>query len=116
MSAPGVDHADVQGLVRFGYRSMTEASYVLARVRSAPAARAWLRSARVTSAVTQDPRPQTALQVAFTAAGLDALGVPAPVLAAFSPEFLGGMAESSRTRRLGDVGNSAPECWEWGNA
>ena len=116
MSAPRVDYADVQGLVRFGYRSMKEASYVLVRVKSAAAARSWLRSVRVTSAVTQEPPPQTALHVAFTAAGLDALGIPAPVRAAFSAEFLGGMTDPSRTRRLGDVGSNAPEHWEWGGA
>jgi hypothetical protein len=44
------DYADVQGLVRFGYRKMTKASYALLRVKDAVAARAWLRSAPVTSA------------------------------------------------------------------
>src|SRR5262249_55594392 len=111
-----VEYADVQGLVRFGYRVMKEASYVLARVKNAAAARAWLGSVRVTSAVTQNPPPQTALHIAFTAPGLDALGVPARALAAFSPEFLGGMTEPSRARRLGDVGSNASEQWEWGSA
>jgi len=115
VTAGRIDYADVQGLVRFGYRLMTEASYVLARVKSAGAARAWLRSARVTSAVVQAPPPPTALQIAFTSSGLDALGVPRPVLDAFSPEFLGGMTETSRARRLGDVDANAPESWEWGS-
>ena len=77
---------------------------MLARVRNVDAARAWLRSAPVTTAVTLQPPPVTALQVAFTAAGLEALGVPAAVRAGFSPEFLGGMDDPSRARRLGDVG------------
>jgi len=115
MTASRIDYADVQGLVRFGYRRMTEASYWLVRVKNAPAARSWLRSARVTSAVTLDPPPQTALHIAFTSSGLDALGIPAPVLAAFSPEFLGGMTEASRARRLGDINANAPEHWEWGS-
>ena len=50
-----VDYADVQGLVRFGYRRMTEASYALLRVKDPAAARAWLRSAPVTSAVDVEP-------------------------------------------------------------
>src|SRR5690349_5729465 len=59
MSATAVDYSDVQGLVRFGYRKMTQAAYVLVRVKSASAARAWLRSAPVTSAVTMNPPPPT---------------------------------------------------------
>ena len=35
-----VDYADVQGLVRFGYKRMTKASYALVRVKDAAAARA----------------------------------------------------------------------------
>ncbi len=109
-----VDLADVQGLVRFGYGKLTQAAYVLARVRNPVAARAWLRSAPVTSAVTMTPPPSTALQVAFTAPGLEALGVPASVVTGFSAEFLAGMAAENRARRLGDVGNNAPAGWEWG--
>ena len=112
---PGeVDFSDVQGLVRFGYSKMKEASYVHLRIRDRTAARAWLRSAPITSAATQAPPPSTAMQVAFTAAGLEALGVPPSILASFSSEFLAGMAEESRARRLGDVGKNAPSEWEWG--
>ena len=114
MTAGPIDYSDVQGLVRFGYKRMTEASYVLARVKDAAAARSWLGSAPVTNAATQDSPPPTALHVAFTPVGLDRFGVPAAVLAAFSPEFLGGMTEDNRSRRLGDVGSNAPDHWEWG--
>jgi deferrochelatase/peroxidase EfeB len=112
----GVDFGDVQGLVRFGHGRMKSASYALLRVRSREAARAWLASAPVTSATATTPPPSTAVQIAFTADGLEALGVPKAVRAAFSPEFLGGMAEESRSRRLGDVGENAPSRWEWGFA
>jgi deferrochelatase/peroxidase EfeB len=114
MTASPIDYADVQGLVRFGYKRMTEASYVLARVKDVAAARSWLGSAPVTNAATRDSPPPTALHVAFTSSGLDTFGVPAAVLAAFSPDFLGGMTEASRSRRLGDIGSNAPEHWEWG--
>ena len=109
-----VDLNDVQGIVRFGYGKMTEASYALLRIRDAAAARAWLRAAPVTSAVTMDPPPTVALQVAFTAGGLAELGLPSSVIDAFSPEFITGMTEESRTRRLGDVGTNAPAQWAWG--
>jgi deferrochelatase/peroxidase EfeB len=111
-----VELDDVQGLVRFGYGSLTEAVYVLARVRNVDAARAWLQSAPVTTAATLSPPPATALQIAFTAPGLEALEVPAAVRAGFSSEFLVGMDEASRARRLGDVESNAPERWDWGYA
>src|SRR6266567_553409 len=114
MTRADVDYSDVQGLVRFGYGKMTEAVYILVRVKNSAAARSWLRSAPITTAATLAPPPSTALQVAFTAAGLTALGVPASVLAGFSAEFLAGMTEENRSRRLGDVGSNAPSRWDWG--
>ncbi|MGA8481654.1 MAG: hypothetical protein WB696_27115 [Chthoniobacterales bacterium] len=116
MTQSEVDYSDVQGLVRFGYKLMKEASYVLLRVKNVAAARSWLRTASVTSAIAVSPPPSTAMQVAFTAAGLKALGVLDPVLAGFSSEFLAGMTEESRSRRLGDVESNAPEQWDWGNS
>src|SRR5271165_7543562 len=90
------DYADVQGLLRFGYKKMTKASYSLLRVKDVVAARVWLRSAPVTSAVEMNPPRTTALHVAFTAAGLGALGVSESVIAQFSHEFRAGMAQESR--------------------
>ena len=109
-----VDYADVQGIVRFGYGKMTEAAYVLANVKNASAARAWLRSAPIANAVALPAAPPTALQVAFTAAGLAALGVSRTVIAGFSREFLDGMTEANRLRRSGDIGANAPAGWDWG--
>ena len=114
MNQTKVDYGDVQGLVRFGYGKMTQASYCLLRVKDAAAARRWLRAAPVSSAATMDPPPSTALQIAFTARGLKAIGVPPSVMAGFSADFLAGMTEESRARRLGDVDSNAPEQWEWG--
>jgi deferrochelatase/peroxidase EfeB len=109
-----VDYRDVQGLVRFGYGRMKEASYVLARVKSVEAAQAWLLSAPIKTAATIQPPPPTAIQVAFTAPGLEVLGVPTAVLAGFSHEFRTGMTEESRARRLGDEEANAPSRWDWG--
>jgi Dyp-type peroxidase family len=49
--------------------------------------------------------------VAFTYAGLAALGVPQSTLDTFPVEFREGMAR--RAGELGDVGPSSPEHWEW---
>ena len=110
-----VDYADVQGLVRFGYGHMTSASYVLVRVKNANAAKAWLRSAPVTTAVAQKPPPNAAMNIAVTAPGLRALGVSESIIAGFSHEFRGGMGQESRARQLGDVGKNAPSNWAWGS-
>jgi deferrochelatase/peroxidase EfeB len=111
-----VELGDVQGLVRFGHRHLTEACFLLLRVKDPAAARAWLAQAPVTSAVTVDPLPDTALHVAFTAEGLHALDVPPELLEAFSAEFVAGMAsDAARARRLGDVGASDPSGWRWGS-
>ncbi len=109
------DLADIQGLLRFGFKHHTEAVFLLLRVKDTAAARRWLAQAQVTSAVSLDPVPGTALQVALTRAGMSALGVGAEVVGGFSEEFLEGMAgDSNRTRRLGDVAANAPVHWDWG--
>ena len=108
---------DVQGLMRFGYKHQKQACFLLMRVKQRDAARAWLASAAVTSAIAADPPPETALQVAITSAGLRALGVAADIVAGFSPEFVAGMnSDASRARRLGDVGANDPSRWRWGAA
>ncbi|MGA8272943.1 MAG: hypothetical protein WB919_15380 [Candidatus Sulfotelmatobacter sp.] len=112
-----VNHGDIQGLVRFAYAHMTEACYLLVRIRSVSAARAWLKNAPVTSAIKLEPRPRTALQLAFTQQGLESLNVPRSVIAGFSTEFLSGMAgNEDRSRRLGDIEANSPSSWRWGNA
>jgi len=112
-----IDPTDVQGLVRFGYKGMTEACYLLVRVRDAAAARAWCAVAPVATAELHTNPPEVAMQVGFTYAGLQALGLAPAALAGFSAEFQSGMAgEENRSRRLGDLGPSAPETWLWGNS
>ena len=111
-----VDYDDIQGLVRFAFGKMDGACFYLVRIKDVNAARSWLANAHVTSARTLEPPPETALQVAFTADGLKALGIPDDVILGFAPEFIAGMTEESRSRRLGDVGENAAIKWRWGHA
>ena len=60
MNSYAVDYSDVQGLLRFGYAALTEASFLLLRIRDARDASAWLASAPVTNAVKLDKAPPTA--------------------------------------------------------
>ncbi len=113
MSSP--DYSDVQGLALYGYGKLVEASYLLLRIRDAAAARAWIAAAPISTAEYRQTAPETALQIGFTPAGLRASGLAESIIAGFSPEFVNGMAgEASRSRRLGDTGNSDPAHWLWG--
>ena len=115
MSPDPINFGDVQGLVRFGYRRLTEASFLLMTIKDAEAARRWLRNAPVADAIERDAAPLTALQVALTRDGLERLGVSAEMMRQFSAEFLSGISgDESRSRLLGDVGASSPSEWQWG--
>ena len=111
-----LDYDDIQGLVRFAFGKMDGAGFYLVRIKDVAAARAWLANAHITTARTLTPPPETALQVGFTVDGLRALRVPDEAIAGFAPEFLAGMTEANRSRRLGDVGENAPDKWRWGHA
>ena len=111
----GPEFDDIQAILRFGHGHLTAAAFWLLRIADPAAAREWLGRAPVTSAGSRNPLPNTALQVAFSAEGLRALGLPEAVTAGFSDEFNAGMAgDESRSRRLGDVGDNAPSLWRWG--
>lgn len=107
---------DIQGVVRFAHGHMTAACFYLMRIADPAVARRWLAAAPVTSAAVLAPRPDTALQVAFTAEGLRALGADDTIMAGFSPEFRTGLAgDPDRARRLGDTGANDPAAWAWGS-
>ena len=117
MNAPAIDYRDLQGLVRFGYKHLRAARYLLLRVRdreaapgvAAPGAGDQRRVQRAAAADGAARRVQRAR-------GSRRSGCRQQCGPDFSPEFLGGMTEPSRTRRLGDHGANAPERWQWGGA
>ncbi|VTU20931.1 Dyp-type peroxidase family protein [Variovorax sp. SRS16] len=112
-----VEYEDIQGLMRFGYGKLTEACFLLLRIKDPAAARAWLAGAPVANAAACERAPETAMQIAFTSEGLRALGVAEDIVQGFSPEFIAGMnGDPSRARRLGDLGPNAPAEWAWGGA
>jgi deferrochelatase/peroxidase EfeB len=114
-AAAPVDLSDIQGIVRFAYKNLTDACYYLLTIKDRLRACEWLREAPIATAADRSPPPAAAMQVAFTSLGLRALGVPENVVAGFSPEFIAGVAgNEDRSRRLGDVGANAPQQWSWG--
>lgn len=111
-----IEFDDIQGLLRFGHGQLKEACFLLLEITDAGCARDWLTNHSITTAEKLEVAPKTALQVAFTAEGLSAMGLDQQIIEGFSDEFVVGMSsEKSRSRRLGDTGNNAPADWFWGN-
>ncbi|MGH2751693.1 MAG: Dyp-type peroxidase [Actinomycetota bacterium] len=105
---------DIQGIVARGYGSLKSAGFLLLSIEEPGAARRCL-STIAESLTPSDRRPERlALNVAFTASGLSALGVPREVRTGFSFEFRDGMTSAHRSRVLGDLEENAPSTWAWG--
>jgi Dyp-type peroxidase family len=110
-AAAAIDLADVQGNLLQGY-TYPVAAYVFLHILDPERARDLL-ARMLPQVATAEPwtagEPPSALDIAFTASGLEALGV---ALDSFPAVFREGMA--ARAERLGDRGPSAPERWEPG--
>jgi Dyp-type peroxidase family len=106
------DLEDIQGLAYTGWNDHAYAGYLFARFGDDPrASRAWLEAARrdVTPAARHRRPSHGRIQLALSASGLRALGVPDDVLDGFAPEVRAGM--TSRRRALAD---SDPATWQLG--
>jgi Dyp-type peroxidase family len=108
-----LDLANLQGLVVRGYR-LPFAGYLGLHVDDPGRARAWLAEllAEVLTAAPWPAKPEAGVNVAFSYAGLRALGVGDASLGGFPEDFREGMA--ARAAALGDTGDSAPAAWEPG--
>jgi Dyp-type peroxidase family len=108
-----VDLGDIQGNVLRGY-SYPTAAYIFLRIDDVDRAKGLLGRMlpRITTGEPWDEQPPTAIQLAFTYAGLERLGVPPETLATFPEAFREGMA--ARAEILGDRGPAAVENWESG--
>ena len=107
-----VAQEDLQGNILCGYgRQYRHGLFLFLRVADPQRARRWLEQtlSEVTTALPWSEPPACTLNVAFSFAGLRALGVPGRVLEALPEEFRQGMAE--RWLPLGDTGPSHPYCW-----
>ncbi len=115
-TAPVLELADIQGDILRAYGNAYDCtSYAFVRIDCEPEqARAWFAGVvdHATSAAPWSAKPLTTLNVALSASGLAALGVPGETIAGCSHEFREGMA--ARAEQLGDSGPSAPRQWEDG--
>jgi len=116
---------DIQGLLVFGHGHLRRSTYVFLRFKDGgiAQARAWLGqlAGEISTAKPSGRdaagarvKAERALQVAFTASGLRALGLSDEVLKTFLDEFREGMADENRLRVLGDLNGSSPEHWDYG--
>lgn len=105
---------DIQGLLVRGHGDLPSASYLLLHIEDAERAREWLGKnlEKVTDGASKPPGQR--YQIAFTYSGLEKLGAGSFISHGLSVEFVQGMATEYRSRILGDLGQSASACWEWG--
>src|SRR5580700_10106652 len=109
-----LDLGNIQGLLARGYRKLAYARFTVFTIPGPDAGHAalsWLLP-RVTTAAAGTA--DSALHVAFSAAGLRQLGLPGGVIPEFPAEFAEGMTGRDRSRFLGDVEGSSPVLWDWG--
>ncbi|MEO7177723.1 MAG: hypothetical protein ABIW83_02660 [Allosphingosinicella sp.] len=118
-----LERDDIQALARSAFGKLEGSRLLLVRIRPGREAQArdWLGRAEVLSVADFDEarlakrRIDRILQIAVTAPGLAALGVPEEVMGAFPADFLAGIAsDERRSHRLGDVGENSPSRWKWG--
>ena len=118
MAGAAIDYADVQGTILRGYRVDMARHFVLS-ITNAAKAGAFIAGLvdgtgglpRITTAARWSQKPECFVNIAFTAAGLTALGLPSQQLATFDPSFQLGASNAATAQKVGDVDNSAPANW-----
>lgn len=105
-----IDRADIQAGILHGYRGQTRA-HVFLEVDDPCATRSWLReSVPTVTTEAQHPTPAVCVNLAFTFAGLCALGMRRHRLATLPEPFREGMA--ARSALIGDTGVQHADTWE----
>jgi len=133
----GEEWNDMQGLITRGYRRLLYATYLMIKIEREDVEAAKLYFNDLIKCITTEGKirreafdknqnvhgdPDEAVQIAFSAKGLEKLGVIDKVLKTFSREFLEGMSpcdsgpDGERATILGDCKKSKAENWHWGNS
>jgi Dyp-type peroxidase family len=118
MPDPAIAYGDVQGTILRGYRVDLARHFILS-ITDAPKTGVVIGALvdgadglpRITTAARWTVKPECFVNLAFTAAGLTALGVTAEQLSTFDAAFQRGAASSTTANIVGDVGASAPANW-----
>ncbi len=105
---------DMQGLLARGYGKLPHACFVLMAFGSRDGARAWLHEFMPNITPASVRAEKVTMNLAFTHLGLSQFELDEATLNSFPRELSEGMTAPHRQRILGDIGESAPECWQWG--
>lgn len=112
---PTLQLEDIQGIVLHGYGRLQRACFLILGITDTAAAKAWLGRVPIRNAQAKPDRDERCLNIAFTRAGLEHLGLARDLVDQFAGEFREGMAGTDhRQRILGDDGESRPATWQWG--
>jgi len=114
-----LDFHDIQGIVLNAYGHLNHSRFLFLKIADSQAAKRWLASFanQISSAQRrrgEEELPHSQTNLALTLRGMEKLGLPHETLTAFPREFQMGMAAPERARRLGDVGDNAPDKWQFG--
>ncbi len=113
--------SEIQSLLFGGLGFLNYSALTLWKMPDDPGhAAAWLKDVSCHIAyndgrrLLEDDAVNAVVQLAVSAAGLKALGLPDEGLATFPPAFLDDMTTAYRARILGDSGPNSLEYWWWG--
>ncbi|MVA98435.1 cytochrome P450 [Nitratireductor sp. CAU 1489] len=121
-TAGGLETEDIQSILFGGMGRLAEARMVALRMPEhmpRAARRDWLDHLVHSTAFGGIEPTEAAMVSAFAPGGLVKLGLSGldgGLPGSFPTTFRHGMADPHQNRVLGDVGDNAPEHWEWGNA
>ncbi|MFT6963592.1 MAG: deferrochelatase/peroxidase EfeB, partial [Flammeovirgaceae bacterium] len=109
--------SDIQGIILYGYGHMSAASYLMLHMKDNRRAdvKKWLGLAADQLTHAGGKNEGTSMNLALTSEGLKAIGMPDSVMTTFPRPFQEGMKMEHKSVGFGDIGENAPEHWEWGN-
>ena len=125
--ADTIEISEVQGIVLNTQRDLLDGVCLLVRFpEGAPTScAAWLREVAREVTFGRERPEESAVFFAISAPGLQRIGLDGvidprppqdgPFYSNFPSAFVEGMAHEARRRILGDIGENAPEHWQWGN-
>ena len=112
---------DIQGLLIKSYSHLSHSNYLFFEIQDPQKAQKWLEECLANDRFTAAYRApgvapdaiKSAMNIAFTAKGMEAIGASKTLIESFAPEFQQGMQHIERSRRIGDYGTlNDPKNWE----
>ena len=109
-----IDFSNIQSLILYAYKDLHHATYLMFHIEQPDLFKQWLCDNIENITTSNVQAESTALNIAFTASGLEKLNLSQHTYQQFSREFKEGIATNKRSQLLGDEGSNAPANWNWG--